>query len=59
VCKHKYHKRNTGALLDASGDVGVEANTEKTKHMIMSPHQNVGQNHNLLTAINPPKIWQS
>jgi hypothetical protein len=25
-------------------------NTEKTKYMVMSRHQNAGQNHNLLTA---------
>jgi len=30
--------------------VGLEVNTEKTKYMVMSHHQNAGQNHNLLTA---------
>jgi len=28
----------------------VERKTEKTKYMVMSRHQNVGQNHNLLVA---------
>jgi hypothetical protein len=33
-------KRNTAALLDAGREVGV--NTEKTKYMVMSHHQNAG-----------------
>jgi hypothetical protein len=37
-------------LLEASRDVGLEVNTEKTKHMIASHHQSAGQNHNLLTT---------
>jgi hypothetical protein len=43
-------KKNTETLLDASREVCLEINTEKTKHMLVSHHQNVGQNHNLLTA---------
>jgi hypothetical protein len=34
--------------LEASREVGLEVNTEKTKYMAMSRHQNAGQNHNLL-----------
>jgi hypothetical protein len=41
---------NTEALLEASREVSLEANTEKTKFMIVSHHQNVGQSHNLLTS---------
>jgi len=51
--KHKYHKekyKNTEALLDTSKEAGPEINAEKTKHMFMSCHQNVGQNHNLMTG---------
>jgi hypothetical protein len=28
----------------------IERETERTKHIVMSHHQNAGQNHNLLTA---------
>jgi hypothetical protein len=34
----------------ASSEVGLEENTEKTTYMVVSRHQNVGQNHNLLTV---------
>jgi hypothetical protein len=40
-------KRNTQTLLDASKEVGLGVNTEKTKHMFPSRHQNAGQNHNM------------
>jgi hypothetical protein len=43
-------KKNTDALLEASGEVGLEVNTEGTKYMVVSHYQNAGQNHNLLTA---------
>jgi hypothetical protein len=39
-------KKNTEALVDASKQVGTEANTQKTKYMLMSRHQSVEQNHN-------------
>jgi hypothetical protein len=42
-------KENTEALIDASTEVGLEVNAEKTKYMLMSPHQNAGQNHNIKT----------
>jgi len=41
-------KKNTEVLLEASREVGLEVNTEKTKCMVMSRHQNAGQNHNFL-----------
>jgi hypothetical protein len=41
-------KKNTEALLEASREDVLEVNTEKTKYMVMSCHQNAGQNHNLL-----------
>jgi hypothetical protein len=41
---------NTGTLLEASRDVGLETNAEKTKYMIMSRHPNSGQKQNIRTA---------
>jgi hypothetical protein len=38
-------KRNT-ALLEGIREVGLETNTQKTKYMVMSRHQTVGQHHN-------------
>jgi hypothetical protein len=34
-------------LIDASKEVGLEVNTEKTKYMLLSRHQNAGQNHDI------------
>jgi len=31
-------------------EVGLEVNTKKTSYMVVSHHQSVGQNHNLLTT---------
>jgi hypothetical protein len=38
-------KNNTETLIDASKEVGLEINVDKTKYMLLSRHQNVGQNH--------------
>jgi hypothetical protein len=38
--------KNTETLIDASKEVGLEVNAEKTKYMLLSPRQNAGQNHN-------------
>jgi len=43
-------KQNTKTLLEASRDVGLEINAEKTKYMIMSRHPNSGQNKNIRIA---------
>jgi hypothetical protein len=43
-------KENTGTLLEASRDIGLEINAEKTKYMIMSRHPNSGQNQNIRRA---------
>jgi hypothetical protein len=40
-------KKNMEALLDASKEVGMEVNTEKTKYMLMSRSQKVGQKHSI------------
>jgi hypothetical protein len=37
-------KKNTETLIDASKEVGLEINVEKTKYMLLSRQQNVGQN---------------
>jgi hypothetical protein len=43
-------KENTETLLEASRDVGLEINAEKTKYMIMFRHPNSGQNQNIRIA---------
>jgi hypothetical protein len=35
------------ALLDASKQVGLEVNPEKTKYMLMSHYQKAGQKHSI------------
>jgi hypothetical protein len=42
-------RKSTEALTDANKEVRLEANTEKTKYMLMS-HQNAGQNQNIKIA---------
>jgi hypothetical protein len=32
-------------LIDASKEAGLEVNTEKTKYMLLSRHQNAGQSY--------------
>jgi hypothetical protein len=43
-------KENTETLFVASREGGLEINAEKTKYMIMSRHQNSGQNQNTMIA---------
>jgi hypothetical protein len=43
-------KENTETLLDASRDIGLEINAEKTKYMNISRHPNSGQNKNIRRA---------
>jgi hypothetical protein len=43
-------KVNTEILLESSRDVGLKINAEETKYMIMSCHQNSGQNQNIRIA---------
>jgi hypothetical protein len=40
-------KKNQKLFSDASKEVGVEVNTEKTKYMLMFHYQNIGQIHNI------------
>jgi hypothetical protein len=43
-------KKNTETLIDASKEVGLEINVEKTKYMLLSRHQNAGQNRDIEIA---------
>jgi hypothetical protein len=43
-------KEKTETLLEASRDVGLKINAEKTKYMIMSRHWNSEQNQNIRIA---------
>jgi hypothetical protein len=38
---------NTETLIDASKEIGLEVNTEKTKYMSLSRHQNAGRSHDM------------
>jgi hypothetical protein len=40
-------QKNTQILIDASKEVGLEVNAENTKYMLLSRHQNAGQNHDI------------
>jgi hypothetical protein len=40
-------KKNTETLIDASKEVGLEINVEKTKYMLLSRQQNVDQNRDI------------
>jgi hypothetical protein len=42
--------KNTEALVDASKEVGLEVNTEKTKYMLMSRSQKTGQKRSIKIA---------
>jgi hypothetical protein len=43
-------KKNTETLTDASKEVGLEINVEKTTYMLLSRQQNVGQNRDMKIA---------
>jgi hypothetical protein len=43
-------KENIESLLEASRNVGLEINAEKTKYIVMSRHQSLGQNQNIRIA---------
>jgi hypothetical protein len=43
---NRYHK-NTETLIDASKEVGLEVDVEKTKCMLVSWDQNIGQNREI------------
>jgi hypothetical protein len=43
-------EKNTETLIDASKEVGLEINVEKTKYMLLSRNQNAGQNRDIEIA---------
>jgi hypothetical protein len=43
-------RKNTETLIDASKEVGLEINVEKTKYMLLSRHRNVDQNLDIKIA---------
>jgi hypothetical protein len=43
-------KNDTETLIDASKEVGLEVNAEKTKYMLLPRHQNARQNRNISVA---------
>jgi hypothetical protein len=52
-------RKNTETLNDASKEVGLEINVEKTKYILLSRHQNVGPNRNIKIANNLLKMCHS
>jgi hypothetical protein len=44
-------------MLNASKELGLELNTDKTKYMLLSRHQNAGQNR-VIKRGNSFKMWQ-
>jgi len=52
-------KENAEAFVVASEETGLEVNAYKTKYMIMSQDQNVGQNHSITADINSFEKWKS
>jgi hypothetical protein len=42
--------KNTETLIHDSKEVGLEVNAEKAKYMLLSRHQNAGQNRNMKIA---------
>jgi hypothetical protein len=40
-------KKNTETEIDAGREVGLEVNAEKIKYMLLSCHQNGGQNQDI------------
>jgi hypothetical protein len=43
-------KESTEPLLQASSEISLQVKTEKPKYIIVSCHQNIGQNHSLPAA---------
>jgi hypothetical protein len=43
-------KKNMETLIDATKEVGLEINVDKTKYMLLSRHHNVGQNRDIKIA---------
>jgi hypothetical protein len=42
--------KNSEALIDINKEVGLKVNAGKTKYVLLSCHQNAGQNHDVKVA---------
>jgi hypothetical protein len=51
--------KNTGTLIEASKEVDLEINVEKTKYMLLSRHQNVCQNREIKITIRSLKMCEN
>jgi hypothetical protein len=57
-------KKNTGTLVLASKEIGLEVNVVKTKYMVMCRDQNAGQVHNIkidknsFEKVEESNIWE-
>jgi hypothetical protein len=49
--------RNTETLIDASKEVGLEVNVEKTKYMLVSRDQNARQHRDIKIGNKSFEIW--
>jgi hypothetical protein len=52
-------KKNTQTLMDASKEVCLDVNTEKTKYMLLSRHRNAGQIQDIKIGKRYLKMWHS
>jgi hypothetical protein len=53
-------QKNTEGLLEASREIGLGVNAEKTRYMVMCCHQSAGKNLKLPTANKPlGKIFEN
>jgi hypothetical protein len=52
-------KKNTETLLEASKEVGLGIIVENTKYMLLSHHQNTGENQHIKIANRSLKMCQS
>jgi hypothetical protein len=46
-------------ITDASKQIGLEVNTEKTEYILLSRHHSAGQNHDIKILTDVLKMWQS
>jgi hypothetical protein len=46
-------QKYTEALVEGAKETDMEGNTEKTKYMLLSCHQNTGQDHDIRIASRP------
>jgi hypothetical protein len=50
-------KKNTETLIDASKEVGLEIDVEKTKYMLLSRHQNICRVRSALVCSDTPEAF--